>query len=428
VSGLLLVGVPLAIPLVMFAVIHFEWFVVLGVLGSIFFPASLAQPGGFNVDIGDLFLVLAAAAWIVNFGVGRAPLPHLDSRRYYISALLFWFVNFLSVAWSVHKSATLGFSVQLAELLFAYPIIMSSLPKSVKNLRIGGYLMLLISVGLALATMAELATGHGSIADGTSINGFGKNPLGSFIAAGAVYGVAQLFSSLSWRARGVLSVVILLDILGTLASGSRGALLGMVGALLVVVLLLGHGRVTRIVLALMVAGALAGVYFFVIAPQKQAVLSESGAYSSSQLRITTWRYGLHEIGLKPWLGSGARTFNEAINGGTLPDPNNLFLLTWDEVGIPGMVTLVALLVAIGALIRRIGRLPVESLAIGAGAAGIIVSLLLHFQVDVSWSRGESTLVYAMTGVILCLFRLAAQPQAAPVAVAPAADLREPQPA
>ena len=402
----LLVAVPLAVPVLLFAILHLEWFVSIGVLGSIFFPASLAQPGGFNVDSGDVVLLVAIVAWIINFGVGRAPMPGLQNRRYYIAAVLFWGVNFVSFAWSVHKSATLGFCVQLGELLFAYPIVMSALPTSLRNLRFGGYSLLAITCGLSLVTIAVLGSGGGSIASGTSVAGFGKNPMGSFTAAGAVYALAQLFSPHTRRGRELLVIITVVDILGTLATGSRGALLGMVGALLVVVLLLGHGGATRIVLALMVTGFIGGVYIFVIAPQKQAALTGSGSYSSASLRIQTWDYAIKQIGMRPWLGTGARTFEEQIVGGALPDPNNLFLLTWAEVGIPGMLTLIGLLAAMVALFRRIRSLPPPFLSLGAGAAGIIISLLLHFQVDVSWSRGESTLVYAMVGFILCLFRLA----------------------
>ena len=417
-TAALLIAVPLAVPVLLFAILHLEWFVSIGVLGTIFFPASLAQPGGFNVDGADVVLLVAIVAWIVNFGVGRAPRPGLYNRRYYIAAILFWGVNFVSFGWSVHKSATLGFCVQLGELLFAYPIVLSSLPVSLRNVRVGGYALLVITFVLSLVTIAVLGSGGGSLAAGTSVAGFGKNPMGSFTAAGAVYALAQLFSPHSRRGREVLVVVALIDILGTLATGSRGALLGMVGALLVVVLLLGRGRATRIVLALMVAAVVVGVYFFVIAPQKQAALNSAGAYSSSSLRITTWKYGIHEIGLRPWLGTGARTFQEPIDGGILPDPNNLFLLTWDEVGIPGMLTLLGLLAAMFALLRRIRQLPPGLLEIGAGAAGITISLLLHFQVDVSWSRGESTLAYAMVGVILCLFRLVGEARVAPERDAP----------
>ncbi len=405
-TAALLIAVPLAVPVLLFAILHLEWFVSIAVLGSVFFPASLAQPGGFNVDAGDVVLVVAIVAWIVNFGVGRAPKLGLQDRRYYIAAVLFWGVNLVSFVWSIHKSATLGFCVQLGELLFAYPIVMSALPTRLKHVRVGGYTLLAITVGLSLTTIAVLGSGGGSIASGTSVAGFGKNPMGSFTAAGAVYALAQLFAPHTRRGRELLVLITAIDILGTLATGSRGALLGMVGALLVVVLLLGHGRATRIVLALMVIGFIGGVYVFVIAPQKQAALSSSGSYSSASLRIQTWKYAIDQIGMRPWLGTGARTFQEVIVGGTLPDPNNLFLLTWAEVGIPGMLALIGLLAAIAGLFRRIRQLPPEFLAIAAGAAGITLSLLLHFQVDVSWSRGESTLAYAMVGVLMSLFRMA----------------------
>jgi len=48
--------------------------------------------------------------------------------------------------------------------------------------------------------------------------------------------------------------------------------------------------------------------------------------------------------------------------------------------------------------------PARAIAVGCGAAGL--SLLVHFQFDVSWSRGSTTICFALIGLSLAALRLA----------------------
>jgi hypothetical protein len=99
-------------------------------------------------------------------------------------------------------------------------------------------------------------------------------------------------------------------------------------------------------------------------------------------------------------------------GFILPDPNNMFLLTLGELGIVGLLALLFLLFRYGRLLIASGKLP-EDAAVPAVAAGCVtLSLLVHFQVDVTWTRGTTSLAFAMMGVMIAVQRIAAQTTAA----------------
>jgi O-antigen ligase len=404
---LIIAAIPALLALLIWAVIDLERFVVFLVLPAIVFPASLAKPDATNVDAADILLIIALVSWLINNALGRAPDPWIRRNWMLLPAVLFLAVNAASLAWSVRPHSTLIFTIQLTELIILYPLVLSSLPTSAARLRQGLYLVVWITAGLSVIAIAVYAGNHHAQTAGTYLPGINKNALGTFLVAGAVLGFALWLQGSKGTVRTLLALASLIDIGGTLASDSRGAMLGGVVGIVCVAFLLRRRRLAAPVVALALAGVIGVAYLAVIAPSRVAATSTAGSYNSTLIRHLSWRQAIHKIEANPWLGTGARTYEGNLGQyGTLPDPNNLFLLTWAELGIPGMITLGFLLFRFAVLLVRARRLPDDISAAAVGAGGVAVSLIVHFQVDISWVRGETTLEFAMIGVLLALTRLA----------------------
>jgi O-antigen ligase len=416
---LVVAAIPAVLALFVWALTDLERFVTYAVLGSIAFPMTLARPGGTNVDAADLFLLIALASWLLNQSLHRAPDPQFKRTKFFPAVLTYWAVTAMSIAWSVKVRSTAIFSVQLLEFLVLYPLLLASIPSSTASVRRGLMFLLKLTTGLSVATLIGFAFRGSGNQLATALPGFNKNGLGCFTAAAAILAFAFWTEHDPRGGRWRYAVAALIGFAATLATESRGAMLGLIAAIVLISFLLARRRPSVKVVALVVVAVLGSVYFTVVAPERQTLTNRAGAYDSTTLRLQTWTDGIHKIEQRPWLGTGARTYADHIEGGILPDPNNLFLLTWAELGVPGLVALLLLLYSIARLIQRAARLPPDAAVLGVAAAGVVVSLLVHFQVDISWVRGETTLEFAMIGIILSVLRLTEPNRLADTHMAPA---------
>src|SRR6185312_521701 len=115
--------------------------------------------------------------------------------------------------------------------------------------------------------------------------------------------------------------------------------------------------------------------------------ASSGGYSSTSTRPLSWAGGVHWIERHPIFGTGAGTYDdflEKVHIG-LTDPNNLFLLTWADLGIFGLFVLVLLLVRIGRLIAATRRAPQPAAMLGVTIGAAATSNFVHFQFDTTWA-------------------------------------------
>ncbi len=411
---LLIAAIPGAVGLLLWAIVDLENFVLFAVLGAIVFPASLAKPFGTNVDAADILLLIAVSGWLISNSVGRAPDPWTRGNSFLLPALLYLAVNAASIAWSINTHATLVFTVQLIELIILYPVIFATIPQSIRKIRIALIVLVVITTGEGIATLIQYAVSPTAHTQGTYLPGLNKNALGSFLGAGLVIATA-LWLGLRARSRHWLVPAIGILAVGTIASESRGAVIGAGMSVILMAFILGRKRLP----ALLVGVVLVALYLAVIVPNEAKKAAITGGYSSNTVRSISWSYAIHEIENQPWIGTGARTYVETLPPpitGTIPDPNNLFLLTWAELGIPGMLALGFVLFRFAQLMVRSRRLPGDASVVSIAAGGVAVSLIVHFQVDISWVRGETTMEFAMIGLMLAANRLAPSP-------APARDAR-----
>lgn len=413
-------AIPGVVAFALWALLDLDRFLSVAVLGTIMFPNTLISPGGTQVALADMLLVVVVSAWLVRNSLRLAPDPWVLGNRLFVPGLMFVGVNVASLAWSRDPHSTLVFTVQLIGIVLVFPLVFASLPRAIATLRQGlGVFVLMTSLIAIRAAIDFLPRAFGGHAEGTYVLGLHKNVLGSFTGAGLVIAFAFWISARPPRARWALPLAMILETLGLYSSVSRGAIVGTLLGMVAVSTALGRRR--WLTAGLVASGVL--IFLVAIGPQSARKVDVAGAYDSSVVRQYSFSHATKKINEHPILGTGAATYRDRIEELRigLPDPNNMFLLTWAEVGIPGLAALLFLLFRYGQLFVRISRLPDETAVVAVAAGGVALSLLAHFQIDVTWTRGTTSLAFAMMGVMLAAQRLSPAPVPAPQIAPMASD-------
>jgi glycosyltransferase involved in cell wall biosynthesis len=294
------------------------------------------------------------------------------------------------------------------------PLVFASLPRTIDRLRTALSRFVAVTVALSLLefgyALPRLATGH---IEAQYLPWLHKTAAGGFIGVGLVLAFAfSLDRARTAGARRLYTLAMLAEILGLLATVSRGAIAGALCGVLVVSLVMRRSRVRT---ALLVA---LGTAAFVIGVQAQLnariASAGSGAFNTNTVRLLSYADGVEKIKEHPVLGTGAGTYWDDIPGLNigLSDPNNLFLLTWAELGLAGMAALLFLLWRYGRLVAAARRLPDDARVVTLAAGGAAFSMFAHFQVDSTWTRGTASICFAMVGLVVAGRRLGREPVAA----------------
>lgn len=428
-AALYAVALLVAAGAVVWALADLESFTLVTVLAALSFPAALLHGAGANVAAGDLLLLVALGGWLARAAAGTAPPAFLAGNPLLAPTLLFAAVTAASFAWSTDHLQTARATVQTVEIVVVVTIVFASLPASLRQIRRGLIAYVCVTTGLAI--VAALAFGHGA-ADGAPVPqylpGLHKNSLGAFIGVGLVLAYTlSLDRRCPVLGRRALQLAALVQLLGLAASFSRGAIVGSLVAALAVTALLRRGRVAT----LLMVGAVAAVLAIVAQPVLDGRAVELGGYDSATVRTYSYADGIEQIAARPLLGTGAGTYwvdiPELQIG--LTDPSNMFLLTGAELGLGGLAALLVLLHRFGLTLVRARRLPEPAALLAIATGGAALSRLVHFQFDVTWTRGTATICFALVGLMLAAIRLAPRERAhrepradqgAPMACRPAA--------
>lgn len=413
VGAVAIVGITLLLCAAAWALVDLQRFVLIAVLGAMILPISLVQPAGANVALADVLLVVALGAWLVAGCIGAAAAPWTRGNPLLAPALLFAAVTAGSLAWSVQRLETVEVTIQMIEIVVILPLVFASIPRSLPAIR--GALLFFVGFTciLALVTVASFAPrALAGDMTGQYLPGLHKNAIGAFLAAGLVLAYTLWLGEARPRVRRALEVATLVEFAGLFATVSRGSWLGALLAMIAVSLLLRRRRL----LTLGAVAAATAAFLLATGPPTIRETVPGGGYDSSAVREYSFANAVEKIAERPLLGSGAGTYNDHIRELDigLRDPNNLFLLTWAEIGLMGLAALLFLLYRFGRLLASARRLPDAAAVPAVAAGGVTLSLLVHFQVDSTWNRGSASLAFAMMGLVLAAGRLAPGRATAPL--------------
>jgi O-antigen ligase len=404
----LVVALPAALVLALTALRYPERFLLFAVLGAMLFPNTIISPADTQVGAADLLLVALLAGWLAANGVGAAPGPWLLGNPMLKPLLAFTAFAAFSLTWSLDMHETLVFLVQLFEIALVIPIAFASLPRSGDRMRLALAWIIGVSCVIALFAIRDVAPRVGqSEIEGAYVLGLHKNVVGSFTGAGFVLAYTLLisrrrFDRVSW----LLAAACIVELGGLIASVSRGSMIGTVVAVLAASILLRRQRA----LTVLVVAATAAMYLSVVGSKESTTKDQSGAYDSAVVRKYSFDNAVEKIKERPVFGTGAGTYSDYIPQLQigLPDPNNMFLLTWAELGIFGLLILFWLLGTFARTLWRCSRLGEPYSVVGVAAGAVTISFFVHFQFDVTWTRGTTSLAFAMIGILLASLRLGLQ--------------------
>ncbi len=272
---------------------------------------------------------------------------------------------------------------------FAYYFLAFWMVRGAKDRRRLGWAIVLALLAEALVTIAYGRNGR----SGRAIGSFGQsNDLGAYLAMFTAFSAALLLAARGWLARIVLAAAVVSGGVGVVLSVSRGAVVALVAALLLVALRSSRA-LTLVLLVVLVTSPLWTPDYL-----KERMMStqietdatdEAGLEVSAQLRVDTWRAILKLVREHPLDGVGFSGLGyvlpaagEELGVKVKDSSHNTYLRFLGEMGVLGLALLLLLFWRCWALANEGVRLARDradrQLALGLAAATLAMAISCAF--------------------------------------------------
>ena len=349
-------GIALALGIVYVATVLQSLALGLGIFILIIFLESVSGIGTLSAAklAGGLLVLGWAGATLSEEGRGRQLLRDHPLAAAAILSLGAWAT--MSAVWAELPEEALSGAQRWVLNLAMFPIVYTALrePRHVRWVFALFVLGALLSAGLGLAS--GTATTDSARLEGSGIN---ANELGLLLVVAAILAAAlgaarELPSPVrlaAWCAAG-------LSLLALVSTASRGAMVGLVVALLLAPLLIGRGRRMFVAAIVVLAVAAAGSYAVALAPAEDFErITEADATGTGRTEI--WTIGWRMVQDRPVLGVGADNYGTSTiqyllqPGGLTRSEffvdqdkvaHNVYLQVIAELGIIGLVLFAIVLV------------------------------------------------------------------------------------
>lgn len=312
------------------------------------------------------------------------------------------------------------FGIALYTALINYPLARWQLPLSAT-------VLLLIGSGLALASPVMVAWKPDfRIFQLPLYNRLQSIPfrldetIHANVLAGALVIVLPIFVALTlerhWTSRLWLRylchLITLIVLLVLVLTQSRGGYLAIVVALPLVVAL--HWPRLLYITPLLLLATILSIRFMAL-PMLMEQFSSDGSLGGWDVRLDIWKYSLQAVSDFSYTGIGIGTFTLVmpllyplrypIEG--YPHAHNLFLQIGVDLGLPGLIAYVALLinlfVMLSATLRSKWITPLHR-TLAIGATGSLVAMLVHGLLDaVTWGTKLAFIPWLLFALITLLF-------------------------
>lgn len=357
--------------------------------------------GGVFVSVTDILVIGLACCLLVAVAAGFE--PQRIANPLAIPAIAFVAWTLASAVWAAAPAKAVVEATQRLEFTVFGVALMAALPADGRHVRRA---LTGLAAGAALLGAATVITGileHQFF--GVYPLGIHKNAAGSLLSYGLI-ATLVLRLALPGRHGGHWVVATgLVTLAGLVITGSRGAWVGTLVALATVVAMRRPRLVWPVISVMLVAVAL---FLLVVPPD--TLTEEAGfddKFSTAAVRAETWQQGVDAFVAHPLLGVGAGNFVARIAGQTLQvDPNNLFLLTGAETGLPGLALLLWFLAACLRLAWRNAHAvpPGEPAAANLSGVALLVTAIVHAQFDLFWTRGIGLVAFLGAGLVVWAFQ------------------------
>ena len=282
----------------------------------------------------------------------------------------------------------------------------------------------LTAAGLALAALAPFLGGLPAVSGLIPVE-VGRvfqrlsSAVNPNVIAGALAMLAPLAAALAvfplprrWLALHVLGLLGALAMIGAIAlTASRGAWIGMAAAALVLIALRWRWGWLAAPLAAL-AGVLAA--WRIGFSRAADLLLASQALGGAEQRLEIWSRALYMLQDFPFTGIGMGTFRQVANllypfflagpDAEISHAHNIFLQVGVDLGLPGLVAWLALLILVSGcawLVYRRGRRRGDLIltGLGAGLLACQAALVIHGLTDAAtWGTRPAVVVWAVWGL------------------------------
>ncbi len=229
------------------------------------------------------------------------------------------------------------------------------------------------------------------------------NHLAMFLAP-AIPMAGFLLADKTVRTKGIIvSVFLTIEVFFT---GSVGALLGVAAGVFVAWVFTGMKKISKKTTLIILAAIAGGVVVFVL---KVGLFLEDIQRSSAASRFAIWRAATRILADHPLWGIGVGTFQEYYLSyqkyfepyleWAVPQPHNILLATWLQVGLVGAV---GFAIVVAAFFRQIwkGRNEQSKKALYAALFGSVVVILIHGLTDTPvWKNDLAVLFWSLLVLI-----------------------------
>ncbi|MCU1536368.1 MAG: hypothetical protein JWP82_719, partial [Humibacillus sp.] len=264
--------------------------------------------------------------------------------------------------------------------------------------RIGMRLLVLTIAALALVTIFEgllhFAKGDFSPVYPTIPFPMHKNFVGTLCGMGA----AMVYARPHWAglSRRFSTSLMTLMIVAVLFTQSRQAVVGLIGAVFVLVLRSNTDRKRSKLLLLLLVPILVGISNVV-----QDQLKSDNQFNSAQQRLTWFQDSMTIWNTDPWFGVGMRWWYTDRFAYQFQPPNaEIEVLT--SAGVLGLIGFVLLMVVAFVVAWRLDP------AYGSLAVAVLVSRLVQGQFDLFWSAVQASVPFVVLGLCIGAHRQAGE--------------------
>jgi putative inorganic carbon (HCO3(-)) transporter len=287
--------------------------------------------------------------------------------------------NGVEAAWSLMRGA----------MTFAYYFLAFWMVRGSKDRRRMGWAIVLGLLAEALVTVALGRNGRG----GRAVGSFGQsNELGAFLAMFTAFAAAQLPAARHWLARITLGASVVAGSAAVVLTVSRGAVIALVAALLLVTLRSSRVLTLTLLVVLVTSPLWAPDYLKerLMSTQVESEASDEAALEgSAQIRVDTWRAILKVVSEHPLDGVGFSGLGyvlpaagEELGVEVKSSSHNTYLRFLGEMGVLGLTLILVLLWRCWTLARegmRLARDRAErQLSLGLAAATLAMAISCAF--------------------------------------------------
>lgn len=418
---------------------------------------SLASISVLHINIGptDLLVGALSARWLMDH---RHDLRRLQPGSYvsrwraasrservqiavFLALATYLVVVCLSMLVAADRVAALKEIIKWSEVLVLVGLCVSYLRTELR-VRVVVWATIGAAVAEALLGYAQwvMATGQAG-PGGENLRVYGTfaqpNPYGGFVNFGLLLALALTLFGRDFRERCLAAGASVLLLGAQTLAGSRGALLGLLVALIVIVTI-GWQRERLAAITAVVSIPLIAIGWLTnLIPERfqQAILEQlrvsdalNGTLTSANFstveRLAHWITGFRMFTAHPILGVGAGNYDAAYGDYALPDwpdalghAHNYYINAAAETGILGLIAFLALTAAtlyLGWYVARHTHLSASVLssqsAIALGLFGAVVAVMVHNLTDDLFVHAME-LQFALTlGCLIALLRMSAASQ------------------